>query len=404
MKKFKLLIALFALAIFPVQAEQNSTKGLWEFGPYIGMFFPDNYGSANLDKSLLVGGRLGYFITSEFSVEGSFHRAFSETSGGSETNIDASRLNLLWNFLPGKFVRPFLTVGGGWERTSFPFGTDNDYGLNGGGGLRFFVNPHFNIRLEGRYNTVDIGRAAAGRQHNYEGMLGFSWLFGKATESVSVDEPKDADQDGVSDGDDRCPNTPAGAVVDATGCVVQVKEEIKPADADLDGIEDDTDKCPNTEMGVPVDASGCPRDSDGDNVSDDKDRCPNTKPGTEIDASGCPLVTKSRGVLKGVTFGSGSTALTSNAQRVLDGVAADLKEFPDVKIEIQGHTDNTGSSARNTTLSQERAESVMSYLINKGVDASRMTAKGYGPAVPIADNKTREGRESNRRVEIKWLD
>ncbi len=211
--------------------------------------------------------------------------------------------------------------------------------------------------------------------------------------------PTDADGDGVADGIDQCPNTPAGATVDATGC---------PTDNDKDGVFDGLDKCPGTPAGTEVDSAGCQRskDTDGDGVDDTKDKCPGTAAGTRVDAAGCPILfTEARTpvILRGVTFETGKSALKPESYTVLDIVAASLVANPDIRIEIAGHTDNTGSAATNQRLSQSRAEAVQAYLASKGVAPSRMVAKGYGPTVPVATNTTAAGRAQNRRVELRQL-
>jgi outer membrane protein OmpA-like peptidoglycan-associated protein len=198
----------------------------------------------------------------------------------------------------------------------------------------------------------------------------------------------DADKDGVPDARDQCPDTPAGQPVNRSGC---------PLDSDGDGVADNLDKCPDTPAGATVDATGCPLDADKDGVPDGRDKCPNTAAGAQVDADGCPL----RLVLEGVTFETGSATLTAGARRILDGVAQSLIANTEVKVEVGGHTDSTGSRATNIRLSQARAESVMAYLVSRGVPASRLTAKGYGPDEPIADNKTADGRAKNRRVELR---
>ena len=99
-----------------------------------------------------------------------------------------------------------------------------------------------------------------------------------------------------------------------------------------------------------------------------------------------------------IQFAFNSSALDSGAKPVLDSVAQYLKASPAVVLEIQGHTDNIGGSASNLTLSQKRAEAVKAYLVSTGIDAKRLTAKGFGLAVPVADNATAEGRARNRRV------
>lgn len=179
-----------------------------------------------------------------------------------------------------------------------------------------------------------------------------------------------------------------------------------PRDSDGDGVVDTADRCPNTPAGTQVDASGCPIpvDSDGDGVRDIDDRCPNTPPGIRVDARGCQLVFEEgqrNVVLEGVNFETGRAVLTAESQSILDRVAESLIASPEVNIEVQGHTDNTGSLATNNRISQQRADAVRQYLISKGVAANRLTARGYGPTQPKASNTTAEGRAQNRRVELR---
>jgi OOP family OmpA-OmpF porin len=108
-------------------------------------------------------------------------------------------------------------------------------------------------------------------------------------------------------------------------------------------------------------------------------------------------------VLHGVTFDTGKATLTANAQTVLDGVATQLTQRPELKVEVGGHTDSRGKTAGNLKLSGRRAQAVLDYLVLKGVDAGRLTAKGYGAEQPVDSNDTDEGREHNRRVELKVL-
>jgi outer membrane protein OmpA-like peptidoglycan-associated protein len=206
--------------------------------------------------------------------------------------------------------------------------------------------------------------------------------------------PKDSDGDGVIDAQDKCPNTPAGTAVDATGC---------PKDSDHDGVIDAQDKCPNTPAGTAVDATGCPKDSDGDGVADAADKCPNTPAGAKVDAVGCPALFAEPGkalVLQGVNFETAKATLKPESQAILDKVAESLNNNPEVNVEVGGHTDNRGTRAANLRLSQARAFAVRQYLIEKGVAASRITAQGYGPDKPVADNTTATGRAANRRVEL----
>jgi len=205
--------------------------------------------------------------------------------------------------------------------------------------------------------------------------------------------PRDSDKDGVLDAADKCPNTPAGTPVDETGC---------PKDSDNDGVTDLLDKCPNTPPGIGVDGNGCPFDHDGDGVIDSRDKCPDTPTGTKVDAVGCPELFGGGAtlVLEGVYFETGKAILKPESQASLYRVAESLRGNPEVTVEIGGHTDNTGSRATNMRLSNARANAVRDFLISRGVDAHRMTAKGYGPDKPVADNKTVAGRAANRRVEL----
>ncbi|MBI3789554.1 MAG: OmpA family protein [Gemmatimonadetes bacterium] len=237
--------------------------------------------------------------------------------------------------------------------------------------------------------------------------------------------PVDTDKDGVADYMDKCPNTPAGVKVDAAGCPVDTDRDGVPdyldkcpntvpgtkvdatgcsIDSDSDGVADADDKCPNTPRGIKVDRTGCPVDTDGDGVSDDKDKCPNTPAGTKVDAVGCPVLFeagKKNLTLKGVNFENAKATLLGESYSELDKVAESLVANPDVKIAVEGYTDNRGAAAANRKLSQARAEAVRNYLISKGVSADNVTAKGFGPSKPVAPNTTEAGRAQNRRVELR---
>lgn len=156
-------------------------------------------------------------------------------------------------------------------------------------------------------------------------------------------------------------------------------------------------------------------DADGDGVPDDRDQCPDTVAGTAVTETGCEpaapaplsLETARAGdtiILRGVNFETARATLTVNAERLLDGVAQQLNARPDLRVEIGGHTDDRGSDAYNQTLSEQRAQSVQAYLAGQGVAAERLSAVGYGESQPVAGNDTDEGRERNRRVELKVLE
>ncbi len=208
-----------------------------------------------------------------------------------------------------------------------------------------------------------------------------------------VPKPADSDGDGVTDDKDKCPNTPPGRKVNADGCEL---------DTDGDGVVDGNDKCPNTPAGRKVNADGCELDTDGDGLVDGDDKCPTVYAKT---ADGCPppaaaAATPRTLTLENVNFDYDKSTLRPDAAATLDEAAATLKEWGNVQVEVAGHTDSKGSDAYNMHLSTHRANAVRDYLIGKGIEASRLTAKGYGESQPVADNSTEEGRFKNRRVEL----
>jgi OmpA-OmpF porin, OOP family len=254
---------------------------------------------------------------------------------------------------------------------------------------------------------------------------------GQAADSqgCSADQ-KDADQDRVSDNQDRCKSTPAGEKADPEGCSESQKDDDKdtvmnladrcpstaegekvdqhgcgPAqlDADSDGVADAQDQCPNTVIGELVDPRGCGRDHDGDKVADVADRCPNTPNGQAVDENGCPILFQQGArtvTLQGVTFATGKATLTPESEARLQDVAKQLQASPEVRVQVAGFTDNTGSRSTNIKISQKRAVAVEKFLEQNGVSPAQLSAKGFGPDRPVASNKTAAGRAKNRRVEL----
>ena len=203
-----------------------------------------------------------------------------------------------------------------------------------------------------------------------------------------VQAPLDSDGDGVIDDVDKCPNTPRGMEVDAQGC---------PLDSDGDGVVNNADKCPSTPPGVAVDASGCPPDSDADGVPDYLDQCPSTPKGATVNQVGCWSLKAT------MLFDTNSSYIKAEAHPLLDEVVTILEKNPQIKVEIQGYADNTGTAEYNQWLSERRAKRVKDYLVAKGIGLERLQAKGYGSTRPVASNATEEGRAQNRRVELKRM-
>jgi outer membrane protein OmpA-like peptidoglycan-associated protein len=213
--------------------------------------------------------------------------------------------------------------------------------------------------------------------------------------------PGDQDGDGIPDNLDKCPLEPEDkdGFQDEDGC--------PDPDNDKDGIPDKLDKCPNEPEDKDgfEDEDGCPDpDNDKDGIPDKLDKCPNDA-GPPPD--GCPkkynlvVVTQNKIELKQtVFFETGRAHIRTISHPLLNEVAQAIKDNPKIQVEVQGHTDSQGNDESNLKLSQKRAEAVRIYLIKRGVTSDRLVAKGYGEAVPIADNRTAAGRSQNRRVEF----
>jgi outer membrane protein OmpA-like peptidoglycan-associated protein len=213
----------------------------------------------------------------------------------------------------------------------------------------------------------------------------------------------DKDGDGIPDDVDLCPDVPEDkdGFEDADGC--------PDYDNDKDGIYDSQDQCPNDpeDRDGFQDTDGCPdNDNDKDGILDVNDACPNNPETVNgfKDTDGCPdekpQEIRQTIILKGVNFKTASAELLEESYYVLETVFNSLEAYPDVKVEIAGHTDNQGSADYNLVLSYERAKSVMAYLVMRGIDQRRIVARGYGKERPTASNATPEGRAKNRRVEV----
>jgi len=215
--------------------------------------------------------------------------------------------------------------------------------------------------------------------------------------------PADRDGDGVPDAIDLCPDVKGDAA--NAGC---------PVDRDGDGVPDSLDACPDVKGPPSPDPkkNGCPvnADSDGDGILDAVDACPHEKGPASADpkANGCPLLVRVRdgeiALLREVKFriaASDPAPLDKSAEALLGEVRDVLAQHPELlKLEVQAHTDNTGKADFNVKISTARAESVRKWLVDHGVAAGRLIARGYGGDKPIADNKTADGRKQNRRVQI----
>jgi OmpA-OmpF porin, OOP family len=214
------------------------------------------------------------------------------------------------------------------------------------------------------------------------------------------DDP-DTDKDGVPDSRDACIFEPEDkdGYLDDDGC--------PDLDNDADGIPDAQDKCPNEPEDPDgfQDEDGCPDDdNDGDTVPDVDDHCPNTPGQTGGARPGCPglvvVTAKEIRITEQIQFDFNKSTIKSVSFPTLDAVYDVLAANPKIRIEVQGHTDNVGQASYNQKLSQQRADSVKAYLVGKGIDGSRLVAKGYGMGQPLVPNTTAPNRALNRRVQF----
>jgi len=356
--------------------------------------------------------------------------------------IDLTASYSFQELIKSKVLDPRLSVGGGYT-----FLGDESYGtINPGIGLNIWFTENVGLSLLGTYKKSFGDRQYPGTNTpdapSYsQYSAGLVFKFGaKDTDGDGVYDKDDAcpetaglkqfngcpdsDSDGIEDSKDKCPTVAGTAEFqgctdtdgdgvadpdDACPSVAGLKQFQGCPDSDGDGITDASDKCPK-EAG-PASNGGCPvLDADKDGVADKEDACP-TVPGPASN-KGCPEVTEKvmedlKVQARAVYFVTGKAILETADKGATDGrleaIKEILKNYPNAKFAIEGHTDNTGSAKVNQKLSEARAKVVMDKLIEKGVNPANLTSAGYGSTKPVATNKTKEGRALNRRTEIRHI-
>ena len=423
-------------------------------------------GGNPLQDDLYAGGRLGWHRGwYGIEAAGGFTPTVEDTLGGKDVDFWHVSGNLMLSPFRSRTGDVFLFAGFGYGKLSTA-GTvtpASSIGANGddhwgtvelGGGVRFWLTDAIGLRLEARNasfmqkdpikfldNNLIIGGglelALGGRPRDTDGdgVPDRRDRCANTPHGAKVDEngcPLDSDQDAVFDGLDACPATPHGCKVDARGCPIDsdgdgvcdgldkcadtprgatVDKDGCPVDSDQDAVFDGIDKCPDTPRGCTVDATGCPKDSDGDGVCDGLDKCPDTPSGAKVDKDGCPIEIMEKETelldtgmirLNNVNFETGKAVLLPEDFPTLDVVGQVLTRWPDLRIEIGGHTDSRGGVVYNQKLSEARASAVLTYLVQKfpNLKPEQFTAKGYGKSRPLAPNTTALGMAKNRRVEF----
>ena len=337
--------------------------------------------------------------------------------------------------LKSKWIDPSINIGGGYNF----FGDASAGTVNGGLGLTFWLTENVGLQFQSTYkHSFDDNRVANSDVPTHiQHFAGLSFKFGgKDTDGDGIYDKDDAcpevaglpefkgcpdtDKDGIQDSEDACPEEAGSKELngcpDNDGDGIINSEDACPddkgtkmmkgcPDADGDGVADKDDKCP-TVAGAKENA-GCPwPDTDGDGVADKDDKCPTVK--GSVANNGCPEVSdetmkKLNDYGKTILFNSGKASFQKQTIPVLQAMTAILKEYPTAKFSLEGHTDADGKDTMNQKLSEDRAAAVKNFLVENGIDASRLSSKGFGESMPVDSNKTAKGKANNRRVEVKLV-
>lgn len=431
----KVLLLSFIVAIALVTHAQTSDKKIGLGGGF-GAYGTLNNGGIGIIPELYLGTYLSPKL--DLILQGNL----GVFRSGLTSNLDLANANLNLRYKlsdESKNLRPYLFAGPGFLADNSETGLSFDLGL----GAKYYFRPSTALYLSAAYiNGIETTRGLGKVTENlWKVTAGLELDFGKA---------KDADMDGVSDNKDKCPGTPAGVAVDATGCPIDTDGDgvadymddcptvagltsLKGCpDADKDGVADKDDACPDV-AGLAA-LKGCP-DSDGDGVTDKDDKCANTKKGYKVDATGCPIDTDKDGIVdeeddcptvaglkdnKGcpvkektaeeieaeklnvapVYFDSNKASFNASEKAKIDKVVSILKENSTYKVNVSGFADSQGNDNYNLNLSKSRNSAVVKSIVSGGIKANRISQKALGEANPAATNDTEEGRALNRRVEF----
>jgi len=459
-----LVAALAGAAASPAHAgvEIGGTAGIHVFADDNELGVPDVEMAPSERNSALFGLRLGVFFSDLLGVEAEFGVIPSEAREQVyEIWNVAYRAHVVAQFFakdPAAKLIPFALLGGGAIAVVDSKGedsginaitTDTDAMLHLGIGAKYRVDNGWGLRLDARILFPPSSSDESFTQ-DYELLLSIYKEIGRKKPPVVEPPPvdNDPDKDGILGDADKCPQEPedkdtfqdddgcpdndndADGIADAADkCPMEPEDKdgfeddngCPDNDNDGDGIADALDKCPiepEDKDGF-EDDNGCPdNDNDGDGIADAADKCPmepETKNGFE-DENGCPdeipaKLKKFTGTIAGINFQVNSATLLATSNKTLDAAVAVLNEYPELRLEIGGHTDDQqikkgGKFADNKALSQARADSVKAYFVKKGIPEARLTAVGYGETVPKEDPTGLKGvqlnnaRAKNRRVEF----
>jgi len=430
--------------------------GGWSFwGLDLELGVDDNPGAVSSpDFGPIFGGRIAGNVLPWFSLE--FEGALSPTKDRFDDEnvlIGVYRAHALFHLFDAPIssyrLRPFVLGGVSIAQVLSTDGgpgvgieyKDVDAGFHVGFGTKFDLNKSWLLRFDTRIMWLPNFREGEVTA-NWEFLLGLGYKIGPAAPPPPPPpaEPIDSDGDGLVDPEDGCPDAAedVDGFEDEDGCPESDNDEDGVADEHdscplepelVNGI-DDEDGCPETDDdgdgflgsadGCPAqaedvdgfeDEDGCPDpDNDGDGVLDADDKCEGEleTPNGYEDEDGCAdevpkAVKRFTGVIKGIKFKKGSDAVQRKSFRVLKAAVKVLKEYPALRLLVEGHTSSEGKAAVNLDLSNRRAIAVKEYLVSAGVESERIETQGFGADRPIAPNATRNGRRQNRRIEFRLL-
>ena len=419
-------------------SQYTPEAGLIELGGFFGLIWMNkehnlrDVGDTHREfkrPALELGLRAAYFPLSFLGAEVEGALGPGASAGDEKATLWAARGHVIGQ-LPGSRITPFVLAGlGRLGASTDVMGSDGDPEGHVGIGAKMAVSRMLDVRLDLRDNMTGKNPETRSARHEIahhpEVLLGLTLTLGRTVKEAPVAAPGDRDKDGFLDPDDKCPDVkgiaPDGCpdkdpdkdgILDPDDQCPDVKgvapDGCPDKDPDKDGILDPDDKCPDVK-GIPPD--GCPdRDPDKDGILDPDDKCPTepeTKNGFE-DEDGCPdklpdAVQKFSGVIQGIEFDVNKAKIREKSFKLLDEAVKVLTDYPKLKIEISGHTDTDGKHDHNVDLSKRRADSVKEYFTKKGITEDRIQTRGAGPDEPIADNKTKAGKQKNRRIEFKLI-
>jgi outer membrane protein OmpA-like peptidoglycan-associated protein/opacity protein-like surface antigen len=397
------LVAALLMAAGPTFAG-GGEGGDWELGIYGGYGWLDDYGIFHPDDGFLYGGRVGYFFTPNWNLELSAQRLPTTTEfempgvQDVDVNLDAVRLNLLYNFASGERFRPFLTAGIGRERFATEgFGESCDIGLNAGAGFRWFLSPHWNLRVDGRYVRTKVGGEVDETQQNLEATLGLGWVFGGGTheEESEIEAPAQNQPPTASCAIDRAEILPGESVsVRATASDPEGGPLTYQWSSDTGRVTgtgatatfDFADETPPASATITVRVL-----DDHGNAASCASVVRLLQPVRPAQALSC---------LAG-GFPEDLFRLNNVDKACLDDVTQRLNADPRARVIVIGHADSYESSPE--AVAQQRAEAVKEYLVEeRGVEASRITVRSAMATKPLDAGTSAAAQARNRRVEV-WF-